>query len=115
MRLLVSAINRCWYLFVVSYQRLAAVRKSCHVVHFSFSFLYHVAAVSMNSYDSDDSTSSSVRLARTLQSSSLAKNTSMLWLFAPEKHTCHFRTIWPISLEWYNPDLERFAEVPGVV
>ena len=60
------------------------------MIHFSFSFLYHVAAVPMNSCDSDDNTFSSVRLARTLQYSILAKNTSMLSLFAPEKRICHF-------------------------
>ena len=102
MRLLAFAI------FVVPYQRLAADTKS-------FSFLYYVAAVSVNSFDNGDSTSSSVRLARTLQSSNLARNTSILWLYAPEKRICHLRTIWPISLEWYNANLERFADMPGAV
>ena len=65
-----SATNRCWYLLVFPYHLLAAVRKSCLVVHFSFWFRYHVAAVSINSSNSDDNTSSSERFARTLQQSS---------------------------------------------
>ena len=39
----------------------------------------------------------------------------MLWLFAPENRIYHFRMTWPVSLEWYRLDLERFASVPCVV
>ena len=76
---------------------LAAARCSCVAIILSFindtnsvqysylcfSFLYDVAAVSVNNSDSNERTSSSVMFARMRQPSSLAKNTSMLLVQRP--------------------------------